>query len=223
MVLAGCTRAVAAAEPASPPPPSPTVSSNTVPGESVPVADPIYPDYGNPAIDVLHYGLDLSWDAKTFTGQATIALRAVSAVTAITLDFSPAYTIDGATLNGAPVTATIANNDLSVALAHWPPAPRRRWSSSTTASRRPTPMPSHRSDVEPLGLTVTKDGGLLWTMQEPFGAFTWYPSNDQPSDKALYDIAVTVPPGWAASPAAPRPGRPATRSATARPTRSRRT
>ena len=34
-------------------------------------------------------------------------------------------------------------------------------------------------------------------MQEPFGAFTWYTVNDQPSDKALYDIAVTAPPGWA--------------------------
>jgi aminopeptidase N len=58
-------------------------------------------------------------------------------------------------------------------------------------------MPSHRRDVEPLGLTVTRDGSL-WTMQEPFGAFTWYPANDQPSDEALYDIAVTVPSGWSA-------------------------
>ena len=30
-------------------------------------------------------------------------------------------------------------------------------------------------------------------MQEPYGAFTWYPVNDQPSDKALYDISVTAP------------------------------
>jgi aminopeptidase N len=33
-------------------------------------------------------------------------------------------------------------------------------------------------------------------MQEPYGAFTWYPVTDQPSDEALYDIAVTVPSGW---------------------------
>jgi aminopeptidase N len=58
-------------------------------------------------------------------------------------------------------------------------------------------MPSHRGDVEPLGLTVT-DGDELWTMQEPYGASTWYPANDQPSDKALYDIAVSVPDGWSA-------------------------
>jgi aminopeptidase N len=35
-------------------------------------------------------------------------------------------------------------------------------------------------------------------MQEPYGAYTWYPANDQPSDKALYDVAVTVPAGWSA-------------------------
>jgi len=167
----------------------------SAPGESAPVADPIYPDYGNPAIDVLHYGLDLSWDTKTFTGQATIALRAVTALTAVTLDFSPAYTIDGATLNGAPVTATVKNNDLVVP-AVLAPAAKATLVVKYHGVPKTVPMPSHRGDVEPLGLTVTADG-LLWTMQEPYGASTWYPSNDQPSDKALYDIAITVPPGWA--------------------------
>jgi aminopeptidase N len=164
-------------------------------GESTPVADPVYPDYGNPAIDVLHYGLDLSWDTKTFTGQATIALRAVTAVTAITLDFSAAYAIDGAGLDGKPVTATLKDNDLVV------PAALAAAAKATLVVKyhgvpKTVPVPSHRSDLEPLGLTVTA-GGLLWTMQEPYGASTWYPANDQPSDKALYDIAITVPPGWA--------------------------
>ena len=27
-------------------------------------------------------------------------------------------------------------------------------------------------------------------MQEPYGAHTWYPVNDQPSDKALYDFTA---------------------------------
>jgi aminopeptidase N len=58
-------------------------------------------------------------------------------------------------------------------------------------------MPSRRADAEPLGLTVTKRG-WLWTMQEPYGAYTWYPANDHPSDEALYDISVTVPRGWTA-------------------------
>jgi len=29
-------------------------------------------------------------------------------------------------------------------------------------------------------------------MQEPFGAYTWYAVNDQPSDKALYDFSITT-------------------------------
>ena len=27
-------------------------------------------------------------------------------------------------------------------------------------------------------------------MQEPFGAYTWYAVNDQPSDKAFYDFTL---------------------------------
>ena len=33
-------------------------------------------------------------------------------------------------------------------------------------------------------------------MQEPYGAFTWYPVNDQPADKAFYDVKVDVPGRW---------------------------
>jgi aminopeptidase N len=41
-------------------------------------------------------------------------------------------------------------------------------------------------------LTVDREGGL-WTMQEPYGAFTWYAVNDQPADKAFYDVSVDAP------------------------------
>jgi aminopeptidase N len=59
-------------------------------------------------------------------------------------------------------------------------------------------MPSSRDDAaEGLGLRALA-GGDAWTMQEPYGAFTWYPVNDIPSDKADYDIDVTVPAGWSA-------------------------
>ncbi|WP_238006644.1 M1 family metallopeptidase [Dactylosporangium sp. AC04546] len=180
--------------------PSPTGPDYTAwrGGTSTPVADPMYPQYGNPAIDVLHYGLVLDWkpDTKTLTGTATLRLRAAAAVSDVKLDFSKAYTIDGVTLNGTPAGGTVADTKLTVtgALAKdaFATLVVKYHGTPTTV-----PMPSHRTDAEPLGLTVTKDGGL-WTMQEPYGASTWYPANDQPSDKALYDIAVTVPDGWSA-------------------------
>ncbi|MFI5931430.1 M1 family metallopeptidase [Actinoplanes sp. NPDC051494] len=174
-----------------------TAPTATTAGESRPVADPIYPARGTDRLDVLHYDLDLAWDvaAKTLTGTATLRVRPVVDATALSLDFM-AYTIDAVSLNEEPVVATVTDEKLTVPAA-------------VTANRpvtlvvkyhgrpRTTPIPSHRGDSEPLGLTVTADGGL-WTMQEPFGAFTWYPANDQPSDEALYDISVTVPDGWSA-------------------------
>jgi aminopeptidase N len=104
--------------------------------------------------------------------------------------------VDGVTVDGAAVTGSLAGEKLTV------PATLVKDRPVTLQVRyhgkpRTTPMPSERGDAEPLGLTITREGGL-WTMQEPFGAFTWYPANDQPSDEAMYDIAVTVPAGWSA-------------------------
>ena len=59
----------------------------------------------------------------------------------------------------------------------------------------PVPAPTTRSDFSTTGFTVTRKGEV-WTMQEPYGAYTWYPVNDQPSDKALYDITVHAPAQW---------------------------
>ncbi|XVV11662.1 M1 family metallopeptidase [Actinoplanes sp. CA-131856] len=167
-------------------------------GASKPVADKLYPARGTAALDVLHYDLKLAWQptTRTLTGTATLRIRPTADATQIKLDFKPyvldEVTVDGVATKGAKVTAeklvvpATVKSDEPVTLTvgyHGRPAT--------------TPMPSNRGDVEPLGLTVTEDGSL-WTMQEPFGAFTWYPANDQPSDKALYDIAVTVPAGWSA-------------------------
>ncbi|WP_433076318.1 M1 family metallopeptidase [Dactylosporangium sp. CA-052675] len=167
-------------------------------GTSSPVADPIYPAYGNPALDVLHYDLALTWapEPRTLTGTATIRVRAVHAVDAVRLDFSSAYTLSSISIDGATVPGRVADGDLVVDKA-LPAGAVATLAVGYSGTPTTVAMPSHRGDVEPLGLTVTP-GGELWTMQEPYGASTWYPANDQPSDKALYDIAVTVPQGWSA-------------------------
>lgn len=166
-------------------------------GRSTPVADPIYPARGTDALDVLHYGLVLDWSPTTrvLTGKATLQIRPTKDAAAFSLDFMP-YGVDSVTLDGTAVTGTVVKEKLTVTA---PVTTDKPFTLVVAYHGKPTttPMPSHRSDTEPLGLTVTKDGGL-WTMQEPFGAFTWYPANDQPSDEALYDIEVTVPQGWTA-------------------------
>ncbi|GAA3452678.1 M1 family metallopeptidase [Dactylosporangium matsuzakiense] len=198
-LLAGCTNDPAGSQGEPVTGASATVEDRTNrDGTSAPVADPVYPAYGNPALDVLHYDLALAWapPTRTLTGTATIRIRAVRTVQQLRLDFSDAYTLSAISVDGASVPGRVADGDLVVDRAV-PGGSTVTLSVGYTGTPTTVAMPSHRSDAEPLGLTVTADGSL-WTMQEPYGASTWYPANDQPSDKALYDIAVTVPDGWSA-------------------------
>jgi aminopeptidase N len=198
LLLAGCTASKPAATPTSKAPAAPVVDYTAWDaGRSLPVADTLYPKHGTPDLDVLHYGLELAWEPakKTLTGTATLQIRPTVDAPAMTLDFKP-YTLDGVTVDGTAAQAAVTAEKLTVPVAVSKDKPVTlvvKYHGKPTT----TPMPSHRSDVEPLGLTITKDNGL-WTMQEPYGAYTWFPANDQPSDEALYDIAVTVPKGWSA-------------------------
>jgi aminopeptidase N len=56
----------------------------------------------------------------------------------------------------------------------------------------PIAAPTDRADFSTTGWTTTPDGGA-WTMQEPYGAYSWYAVNDQPADKAFYDFTISAP------------------------------
>jgi len=185
---------------AAPPPSLAPVAPDLLSGRSTPVADPVYPARGNADIDVLHYDLALSWapGTATLTGTATLSVRAVRAVSAVTLDFGHWYTVDGASVDGKAasptgtpadkltVPATVAADATATVVVHYHGRPHQ------------VSLPSSRSDApEGVGLRGLPNGEA-WTMQEPYGAFTWYPANDMPSDKAGYDVRVTVPAGWTA-------------------------
>jgi aminopeptidase N len=197
-MLAGCTHSTPHVLPTTAPSggQSPWDGLDIEAGKSNPVADPFYPDYGNASLDVLAYRLDLAWDDASggLTGTATIAVRAAAAMTSIRFDFSRSYTVDSATVDGASVEPGWAGADLTL------PHALDRDARATVVVRyhgqpKTVPMPSERGDfAEGLGLR-RGTGGDLWTMQEPYGASTWYPANDMPSDEAVYDIRVTVPTG----------------------------
>jgi aminopeptidase N len=202
--LAGCTATARLRPIVAPPPPGlprdvPTPGQNDDAGRSEPVADPLYPAYGNPSLDVLRYRLNLGWSPPRLElyGTATLTIRAVVALTELALDFSDTYTVEATTVDGRPVSSVRRGNDLVVA-ATVPRDGRTTLVVTYHGTPHAVPMPSRRTDF-PGGIGLRPGtAGEAWTMQEPYGASTWYPANDQPSDEALYDVAVTVPAGWTA-------------------------
>lgn len=191
--------ASAGTAPAGAPAPAPA----TAPYDSAvsqPREDPYYPAQGDPGIDALHYDLDLRWSPGTrvLDGVATIDFRSTSDTGAdgtVRLDLGRPLTTQGISLDGVPTTATRVGGDLLVSAPDLARNSRHTLRIAYFGSPHPVRAPVSRSDFDTTGWT-TKRNGQAWTMQQPWGAFTWYPVNDHPSDKALYDARIDVPSRW---------------------------
>jgi aminopeptidase N len=165
-------------------------------GSSVsdPQRDPYYPDKGSTTVDALHYGLTLHWHrpTRTLDGAARIRLRLTHDTDTFSLDLSHRLRPTDVTLDGRSVTFGHPRNKLVVRESGLGADTRHVLVVHYRGHPRPAAAPTRRSDIPSVGWTNTRSGGM-WTMQEPFGAFTWYPVNDHPSDKAFYDLLVDVP------------------------------
>jgi hypothetical protein len=126
LAVALATSTSACIRPVRPTPPQPTVSVSPTesnaghePGWSQPKADPLYPSYGNPDLDVLSYNLNLTWAPATNTlgGIATLKIRPTRDVTQLSLDFADSYTVDGVMVDGTAATPHRQGNDIVVQAA----------------------------------------------------------------------------------------------------------
>lgn len=200
LVLTGCTSSDD--EPGSPTPaPSPSATSPAAegaraPGLSTPVEDRVYPDVGDPGVDALRYQLEVDWDpgTRTMTGRETVRLRATTDADHLQLDLEAELTVDAVKVDGEDVEFDHDGKDLVISTAVQEDA-RYTLVIDYGGSPQPVPAPTKRNDFNTLGWTTTADGEV-WTMQEPFGAYSWYAVNDQPSDKALYSFTISVPAPW---------------------------
>lgn len=163
---------------------------------SEPVEDSYYPDVGDPGVDALHYDLALAWtpETRTLEGVTTLVFRATGDADSFQLDLGPALEVGRVTVDGAEVEADHQGKDLVVAA---PVVADERYVVEISYAGTPEPVaaPTTRDDYNTGGFHITPTGEA-WTMQEPYGAHTWYPVNDQPSDKALYDFTLSVPSPW---------------------------
>ncbi|MFZ2502883.1 MAG: M1 family metallopeptidase [Nocardioides sp.] len=160
---------------------------------SEPVEDSVYPAVGDPGVDALHYALNLTWDptTATLTGRERIVVRATSDADHLQFDFAAPLEATRVLVDGEAVTTRHTGKDL-VILTDVTADSRHTVEINYTGQPRPVDAPTERGDITSLGWTVT-DTGETWTMQEPFGAYSWYAVNDQPADKALYDFRLTAP------------------------------
>ena len=166
------------------------------PAVSEPPEDSLYPNVGDPGVDALHYDLDIAWDPaeERLTGTTTLAFRATDTAPEFRLDLGDPLEVEKVTLDGREVDSEHNGKDLVVKARV---REDRRYALVVQYAGTPEPAkaPTTRSDFNTSGWTVDDDGEV-WTMQEPYGAYTWYPVNDQPSDKAFYDFTITAPGDW---------------------------
>ncbi|QCW52132.2 M1 family metallopeptidase [Nocardioides dongxiaopingii] len=163
---------------------------------SEPAEDSYYPEVGDPSVDALRYDLDLTWDpaTDTLTGTETLTFRSTGTAEEFQLDFAEPLEITSLTLDGAEVDHEHRGKDLIVSAPVEEDA-RHELVVEYSGTPAPVPAPTERSDLATTGFTIDAEH-QTWTMQEPFGAYTWYAVNDQPADKALYDFTLHVPDPW---------------------------
>jgi aminopeptidase N len=185
-----------AVAPTSPAPVTEPVEQDLDLALSTPVEDSVYPDVGDPRVDALLYDLDLTWDPadRELTGEAVIDFRATRRAPRFQLDLGRELDVGEVSLDGERVDVVRRGKDL-VVRAPVVADQRYRLRVDYAGTPRPAPAPTTRGDFSTTGFTIT-EAGEVWTMQEPYGAYTWYPVNDQPSDKALYDVTVHAPAPW---------------------------
>ncbi|MFI8812807.1 MULTISPECIES: M1 family metallopeptidase [unclassified Streptomyces] len=160
--------------------------------------DPYFPKLGNGGYDVTHYGLTLDVDpaAHRLRGTAEITARATQDLSAFHLDLA-GLDVESATVEGRPAAVNRAGRELTLRPdADVEDRLREGRTFRTVVRYSGSPQTITDADESEEGWLRTADGSLA--LGEPTGSMAWFPGNHHPSDKAMYDIEVTVPKGLTA-------------------------
>ena len=153
------------------------------------IGDPYFPNMGNGGYDALRYQIDLDVDpvSGSLRGSTTIQARALQDLDSFHLDFD-GLKVDTVSIGGAAAGSERKGAELVV---HSP----RRLVKGETFSVLVTyhGTPENRTDAEGIPVGWHHEGGVVYTLDEPQGAATWFAADDHPSDKATYGFRITVP------------------------------
>ncbi|WP_443083875.1 M1 family metallopeptidase [Verrucosispora sp. WMMA2121] len=161
---------------------------------SVDLGDPYVPGSGNGGYDVDHYRLVVRYDPADdrLTGSAEITATATHGLSRFNLDLS-GLQVGSVTVDGASAEHRRDDGELVVT-----PARGLDAGSRFTVDVDYGGVPEADADgvLGSGGFQHTDNGAIA--LGQPHSAATWFPVNDHPSDKATYDLEVTVPDGLAA-------------------------
>ncbi|WP_151483639.1 M1 family metallopeptidase [Streptomyces albicerus] len=155
------------------------------------VRDPYFPKSGNGGYDVTHYGLTLGYDpgARRLMGKAEVAARAEQDLSAFNLDLK-GMDVSSVEVEGKAARFNRSGQELTVR-PHDDLDKGARFTTVVRYSGAPETITDPDDSEE--GWLRTADGALA--LGEPTGSMAWFPGNHHPSDKATYDITITVPEG----------------------------
>ncbi|UGY94006.1 M1 family metallopeptidase [Streptomyces gobiensis] len=151
------------------------------------IGDRLFPELGNPGYDVLSYDI-----ALRYSGDNTKALQTRTKIEAevteasldrFNLDFANGK-VRSAHVNGEPAKVVEAGEDIVIT----PATPVGRGTPLHIDIRHTSPTKAEK----PSGWIRTKQGGLAMANQAD-AAHRVFPSNDHPSDKALFTFRITAP------------------------------
>ena len=167
------------------------------------VGDSFYPKLGNPGYDALHYNIDLTVfnesdiepAANTISALTEMTARATEELVTFNLDLS-GLNVEWVTVDGADARSTRSGHELTV-------EPENPIAAGSVFAVRVgysgSPQVIDDPGVPFFELGWHQRDGVIFTVSEPSGSMSWFPSNNHPTDKATFDIRITVPEGLTAA------------------------
>lgn len=154
------------------------------------LGDQLYPNLGNAGYDSQHVTLDLRLDTSSgrVAGDVTIEAEATQSLDSFTLDFDTLF-VSEVVVDGATAPWTHEGGELRI-----DPSDTIAVGSTFVVQVLYGGL-SEEYDSEAavfnMGLRRSVDG--FFVLSEPDGTSSWLPINDHPTDKATYDLAISVP------------------------------
>ncbi len=158
------------------------------------IGDQLFPDLGNPGIDIVDYQIELAYDPAldTISGEVTLRVMPLEDRDEITLD-AVGLDVEEVVVDGEPADFSVEPVELRIR-----PVEPLEASAPVTITVAYSAAPDAESSAAglPNGWYHTDPGSYV--LNEPDGLRTWMPANDHPSDKATFTFSITVPTGLTA-------------------------